>query len=749
MENEMIKLIIDHREIVVPKGTTVYQAAQQLKIDIPIFCYQDRMPPFGACRMCLVEVEKMEKPQTSCTLIAAEGMVVKTQSRLADESRQHILELLLINHPLDCPVCDRAGECPLQDHTMKYGPGLSRFYEKKRHFQKPYALGPLVMLDRERCISCARCTRFTEIISGDHSLQFIDRGYKTEVGTSDGKAPQSKFIGNTIYICPVGALTSEVYRFRARPWDNTTTSSACTLCPVGCSLYFDARDGELTRTRPREDRSLNDCWLCDKGWFGYEFSNHQQRLHSPLIRKNGKLVEASWEEALTLVANRLSADGSSGRIAGLGGNPLTIEENGLFQKLLRHHSKTACLDHRIGMPIFSAQEEVYSGGMEIQIGDCAELSFAVVMGCDLIEEFPLIWLRLKQAIDKGAKVLYFGHYRPEFSQWLTQLIIHPPGEEIDALFQHAALIESILKIKGKGALFIGSHYLSGENRSSIVKTLIDYKNKIPALTINFLEGRGNSYGARWAGVYPEKGCLSVIEMMEEAALNGWDYLHVAGSDPATKFPPDLWQKVCSQLKFLVVQDLFLTATASQADVVLPTLCYVEKEGHFLTIDRRFQKLNPSKEKPPHVLSDGEIFQTIANKQGWQLDWNETLAPPQYSLIADFSTQKLMPVIGLRALFKRELFDRANRMKHNPHLLKMVNDPRVRLHPLQAKAHSLIENDWIELKSIHGKIIAQITIDNRVDLETIILPLGYPSLPVQTLSPSLRNGISLEITKEQG
>lgn len=304
-QDQMIQFTIDGKAISVPKGTTVYNAARHIGIDIPIFCYHDRMPPFGACRMCLVEVEKMPKLQTACTLAATEGMVVKTQTQMAVEGREGILELLLINHPLDCPICDRGGECPLQDQAVKYGPGMSRFFEEKRHFTKPYPLGHVLMLDRERCIVCARCTRFGDIVAGDHALEFIERGYKTEVGTPDGAPPKSKFIGNTIQICPVGALTSQVYRFRARPWDNTATPSSCTLCPIGCSMTLDSRDGEIMRTRSRENREVNDIWLCDKGWFGYEFTSSPHRLVEPLIRRGIHLEPASWDEALNLIASKV------------------------------------------------------------------------------------------------------------------------------------------------------------------------------------------------------------------------------------------------------------------------------------------------------------------------------------------------------------------------------------------------------------------------------------------------------------
>ena len=428
VKTQVVNLTIDGVAITVPKGTTVYHAAKQLNIDIPVFCYQDRMPPFGACRMCLVEVEKMPKPQTSCTLEATEGMVVKTMSTMAVKAREEILEFLLINHPLDCPICDRGGECPLQEHAYNHGPGLSRFFEEKRRFKKPLPLGPVLMLDRERCIICARCTRFGDIVAGDHALEFIDRGFRTEVRTPGDKPLESKFIGNTIMICPVGALTSDVYRFRARPWDNDHTNSTCTLCPVGCSMIFDSRDGEVMRTRSQENKDVNDIWLCDKGWFGYEFSSSPERLDKPLIRRYGKLEIASWDEATSLIAEKIKEAKPNGKIGAWGGNPLTVEENYLFQKLIREGAGANNIDHRVGSSILNVKEEGLPPGMEISIGDCEELSYAILLGWDITEEFPVIWLRLNQAINRGASITFIGHYAPEVAPHFKQTILHPPGQ---------------------------------------------------------------------------------------------------------------------------------------------------------------------------------------------------------------------------------------------------------------------------------------------------------------------------------
>lgn len=427
--DENINLTINDTTVSVKKGTTVYQAAKKVGVDIPIFCYQDRMPPFGACRMCLVEVDKMPKLQASCTLIATEGMSVKTESLKAVEGRKGILELLLINHPLDCPICDKGGECPLQENALEHGPGKSQFFEEKRHFTKALPLGPVLMLDRERCIVCARCTRFGEVIAGDHALEFIDRGYKTEVGTPHGGPAESKFIGNTIQICPVGALTSQVYRFRARPWDNDSINSTCTLCPVGCSMIFDSRDGQLMRTRSQENKKVNDIWLCDKGFFGYQFIDDPKRLSKPLIRKDGELKEASFEEAFTLIASKLKEAKASKRIAAFGGNPLTLEENFLYQQLFRDVLETNHLDHRIGMSRISVDAEVVNPGMETSLEQCEELDYAFLLGCDLTEEFPVIWLRLRQAINKGAKVFFMGHYKPEMDTYLTENFLYSPNDE--------------------------------------------------------------------------------------------------------------------------------------------------------------------------------------------------------------------------------------------------------------------------------------------------------------------------------
>src|SRR5438093_349874 len=395
-----ITLTIDGRTVSVPKGTTVYNAARRSGIEIPIFCYHDRMPPLGACRMCLVKVEKMPKLQTSCTLEATDGMTVFTTTPEVKAGQEAILEFLLINHPLDCPICDKGGECPLQDQAYQYGPGRSRFVETKRDFAKPVSLGRVLVLDRERCILCWRCVRFGELIAGDDALKGFERGFHSEVNTPFTLPVKSKFIGNTIAICPVGALTAKTYRFAARPWDNQPVASVCTLCGVGCAVEFDVRDGAITRTRARESPAVNDIWLCDLGFFGHTYVHHQDRLRTPLIRRGGGLGEATWDEALDVVARRLRA-AAPGRVAMLGGTRLANEDAYVAGRFFRSVVGTNHLDHRTDAPPGGASL-LAPWGMTSSLADMNDADVIVLVGCDITEEYPVIWLRMKRPLDRGA-----------------------------------------------------------------------------------------------------------------------------------------------------------------------------------------------------------------------------------------------------------------------------------------------------------------------------------------------------------
>jgi len=300
-----VTLTIDDRQVTVPEGTTVLNAAKALGIEIPTLCYYEKLAPFGGCRICLVEIEKMRGLQTACTTVARPEMVVRTTSPAVLKARKAMLEFLLTNHPLDCPVCDKGGECDLQDFVFKWGPTQSRYIEEKRHKRKAYALSPLIVKDEERCVLCRRCVRYLEEWADDLQLDYFERGRLTRVDTFAGQAFDSVFSGNTIDVCPVGALTSRVFRFRARAWEMEKVPSICAYCGVGCNITLDVKTNKLRRISPRQNPAVNDGWLCDKGRFAHQYIDSPERITRPLVRKDGELRPASWDEALNLVSQRL------------------------------------------------------------------------------------------------------------------------------------------------------------------------------------------------------------------------------------------------------------------------------------------------------------------------------------------------------------------------------------------------------------------------------------------------------------
>jgi NADH-quinone oxidoreductase chain G len=412
---ELVQLTIDGRPVRVPKGSVIWAAAKQLGIEIPIYCYHPKMEPLGACRMCFVAVENMPKLATACTTTVAPGMVVHTDTPAVKKARQGTLEFLLINHPLDCPICDKGGECDLQDFTLRHGPETSRFDLSKRHFQKPIPVSEHILLDRERCIACQRCVRFCQTVAMEDGLIMKERAFRTEVGV-DPEAPfDSIFSGNVVEMCPVGALTARSYRFVSRPWELRHTGSICGNCAVGCNVRVDVRVDKVLRQYSRTNDDVDNGWLCDRGRWDLDRVNSQQRLRTPLIRRAGKggaageLQPASWEEALTLVARRLreiSEQSGAASIGGIGSTQTTNEEAYLFQKLLRAGLGTNNIDHRHGR--FPAPDPETTHSLpwvwSDSIAGLDRASHIVLFGADPYHRQPIIDLRIRQAIRNGARV---------------------------------------------------------------------------------------------------------------------------------------------------------------------------------------------------------------------------------------------------------------------------------------------------------------------------------------------------------
>jgi NADH-quinone oxidoreductase chain G len=413
-----VSLTIDGQEIVCPAGYTVYEAATANGIHIPTFCHHEKLVPVGACRMCLVEIEGVRALQTACTTLVQDGMVVRVHtSAAAVKARRANIEFLLTNHPLDCPVCDKGGECPLQDQAIMDGPGRSRYVEAKRHKEKRYPLSELIVLDQERCVLCWRCIRFLDEWADDHELDLFGRGAGTRIDTFPAGGLQSKWQGNTIDICPVGALTSRVFRFEARVWELSETSTVCPLCSVGCNIQVEVKNNAVRRIIPRENLAVNDAWVCDKGRFAHGFVDHRDRLTEPLVRRNGRLEPAPWQEALGLVAQRLGqmlekeGDGrhGSGVVGALGSTRVTNEANYLLQRFMRAVIGSNNIDHLGRMP-----ERV---APLASLPSLEEKDVVLLLECDPSTETPLVELWIKKAVLRhGARVLVANPRRIELAR---------------------------------------------------------------------------------------------------------------------------------------------------------------------------------------------------------------------------------------------------------------------------------------------------------------------------------------------
>ena len=672
----LVHLTIDDIPVAVPPGTLVWAAARQIGIEIPIYCYHPKMPPLGACRMCFVEIEKMPKPpQTACTTPVTEGMIVHTKTEKVLKARKGTLEFLLINHPLDCPICDKGGECDLQDFTLRHGPGGTRFDQAKRHYPKPVPISDRVMLDRERCILCQRCTRFSSEISMDNGLVMISRGYKMEVGTAPDHAFDSIFSGNTVEMCPVGALTASAYRFKARPWDLKRTPSVCNNCSVGCNVRIDVRVDKIMRNMSRANDAIDDGWLCDRGRWGFEFVNSPQRLRTPLIRRGGQLVAVTWDQAFYLIALRfreLIKKYGAQAVGGIGSTRTTNEEAYLFQKLLREVIGTPNIDHHHGH--FPGPRDSLTGRpwmMTNSIAEIEQASHIVLIAADPYQRQPILDLRIKKAMKAGAKIYIVNEDETELDRFAVQKIAIPQhgvgaaaklllntlvrqetmkapiealrarmlqedatirgheeefGPEITA--QLRELAHEIAEAKGAIILYDEMATLDPgcENLAEDLQTIAVVSGNInrPGAGVGPLFWDANSLGARDMGLLPD-----ALPGYKPATETGMPYaeilsspeikaLYVMGANPFRHMEQ---KERPSTLELLIVQDIFLTETAQQADVVLPAVTYAEKDGTMTNIDHHVQAVRHALRPLPGAKADWEIIIELAKSLGHK--WSYT------------------------------------------------------------------------------------------------------------------------------
>jgi len=647
-----VTIVVDGREIQAQEGQMLHDAAREGDVEIPVFCYDPKLgDPVGACRMCLVEVEGIPKLQTSCSTPVRDGMVVHTRTEQVKEAQNAVVEFLLVNHPLDCPVCDKGGECPLQDISYGWGPGKSRFTDNKRHFQKPVELSPLVAIDRERCILCYRCVRFSQEISEDAQLQLLERGDRTFVGTFDDRPYVAPFHGNITDICPVGALTNYTYRFRARPWDIEQAGSVCTLCPSQCNVSFTVRDEKVKRVLARDNEDVDDGWLCDRGRYGFEMFEAPERIAGPRLRGG---AAASWPEAIEAAAAGLRTAG--GKVAAIVGDA-SNEEAYLVQRLVREALGSPHVDSR---PSRGASREqlvrLAQPSITAKVSDIDEAAAILVLGTDPLHSSPILDLRIRKAIRRNGSKLAVATERPTALDGGAEAIArYAPGEAAHFLSELAAALGGTENVATPLADAVREATVGGPEdepakvvviwgdrlaRDGATDALLDVAG---ALNLSALEGSGlleipdfaNSRGLREAGCLPDagpgltspsffpdsgindglvgKGTEEIRAALESGELSG---LILFGVDPIRDFPDTAaWEAAITAADFVVCFAMHENATTAKADVILPLETHAEKDGTVTHPDGRLQRVRPSASRPEAVRPNWQILSELSSALG--------------------------------------------------------------------------------------------------------------------------------------
>ena len=633
---DMITVVVDGFEVSVPKGTLVIRAAEQLGIQIPRFCDHPLLEPVGACRQCLVDIEingrAFPKPQASCTIPVEPGMIVKTQltSPVAEKAQRGVMELLLINHPLDCPVCDKGGECPLQNQAMSNGQGETRFEGVKRTFQKPINISSQVLLDRERCVLCARCTRFSEQIASDPFITLNERGALQQVGIYENKPFESYFSGNTVQICPVGALTGAAYRFRARPFDLVSTPSACEHCASGCDMRTDVRRGKTLRRLAGDDSTVNEEWNCDKGRWAFKYVTSVDRLTTPLVRNSaGELVAASWPEALAAAAKGLKAS----KAAVLVGGRATYEDAYGYSKFARVALGTNDIDFRSRLSSNEEREFLAARvvGSTTTYLDIDRADHVLLVGFEPEEESPIVFLRINKQVRKRA--LKVTAIATKLSIGVEKLkgefVKVAPGAEAAAIASQS--------LSAKSVILVGERAAESAGVLSAVAALADSTSA----KIAWIPRRAGERGALEAGAIGNllpggRPVTDAAARVDIGALWGTDSLPsaegksaqeiyaavnageigallVGGVDP---LDGDNSQGALAALDkaFVVSLEIASSAVTQRADVVLPVAAITEKSGSFLNWEGRPRAFDTAVQDSLN-RSDLRILSMIAEEMG--------------------------------------------------------------------------------------------------------------------------------------
>ncbi|HKE98005.1 MAG TPA: NADH-quinone oxidoreductase subunit G [Actinomycetes bacterium] len=648
-DQQQVTVTIDGRELSVPKGSLVIRAAERIGITIPRFCDHRLLAPLGACRQCIVEIEGQRKPMTACTTTVTDGMVVRTQlaSEIARGAQEATLEFLLINHPLDCPMCDKGGECPLQDQTLAHGPAETRFSEAKRRFRKPIKVSETVLLDRERCVLCARCTRFAAEIAGDPFIELYERGSLEQVATDPDEPFSSYFSGNTVQICPVGALTSPSYRFQARPFDLTSTEAVCNHCASGCNLRIDSRRNYVTRQLARDNDDVNQAWNCDRGRYGFASAQDPERVLAPLVNDGGRLRTASWPEALRRAVDGIRARRRHGAGVLVGGH-LTDQDAYALQKLARVALGTNSVDART-WPGTAGEEAVDARVAGSPPGpayrDLDTAGAVVVVDLDPHEESPILYLRLRRAALLGARVpvIAVGSRPGRLAEFAT--VVHTaPGGQAEALEQlgrgegeagrllpedrRALVVLAGWRAAATGGLLPAARLadrLGG--RFAWVPRRAGDRGALDAGARPYLLPGGrrvadpaarDELAAAWGAQLPPEPGLDAPGMVAAAAAGELGTLVVAGVDLTRDLGPREQAEAALARAFVIAVDHQVNDTTRHADVLLPAVAHAESEGTWTDWEGRVQASRAALQAAGTARTVWELADQLAGMLGSDL-----------------------------------------------------------------------------------------------------------------------------------
>ena len=772
---DQIKINVNGSEISSKPDQLIIEACEDSGIHIPRFCWHKRMDPVGMCRMCLVEIEtpRGKALVPSCTTKVSEDLVVDTESDVVKKAQEGVLEFLLINHPLDCPVCDKAGECPLQDQTMAYGPGESRFVEDKRHFEKPIPISEIILLDRERCILCARCTRFSDEISGDPLIEFIQRGNKTQVNTFPDEPFRSYFSGNTVQICPVGALTSSSYRFKARPWDLKKVSSTSNCSSVGDSVELNVSQNKMLRILGEDNEFTNQGWLSDKGRYNFEYLHSDKRIEAPLLVKNSN-KELTINETMELISNEiLTSDNPN--ISFIVGHNSTNEEYYALNQFAGNLNKVENENTARNINFYLSDDYLYNGFFndDYSLGEIKDLDSAdtiILWAQDIKDNLPTLYLRIKEAVRNGKKLLIFGHTNTAIKQLSEEYY----GENIVTNnFEFNVDLSDIPNlskyIDGKDVLAIVGKASPLQNVNPIFQ-LVKHLDQNSNLKILNCFSKGNTLGAL-QNLDIVKGLNEFITEFDSSKKN---IVFTVGSNPVNNSIYSLKIKeTLIDADFVVSLDLFKNETTELSDIILPTTTFGEKEGTFTNLEMRTLMQNKILPTPGSALNEWEYWLILSNKMnllesyGTEAELNSMLCkdyidngnipsfdnlnkPTNLDGILNSKTINIevenIDSTNLEILFVHRLYGDSSSQINSPSISMLGSERFIEMNSATYFGSYMLNSDVVTLIQDNNSIQVNVNINENLPDNLLVVPINRRGF--QDLNPEKKVELEAAKSREQ-